>query len=98
MLRKTTVYASFILFLYQASPLVAQDEEAGLVCGPKLSCDAESQYCSVVEGGPNGMATGFTCVDVPDAAEPPSCATLQVPVGCECTDTEDGVIVTTRAP
>jgi hypothetical protein len=98
MLRKTTVHVSFILLLSQASPLVAQDEEPGLVCGPQLSCDAGSQYCSVVEGGPNGMATGFSCIDVPDATTAPSCSTIHVPIGSQCTDTEDGVIVSTRAP
>ena len=99
---KTILFASLSLCLATFLPVSvnAQDEDsdAGLPCGPELTCDSSSQYCSVVVGGPKGMATGHTCVDVPDATAPLTCETIRVPVGSECADTEKGVVVTTHAP
>lgn len=102
MRKKITRFAGLILCLSLALPasVNAQDEDSmtGLTCGPKLTCDASSQYCSVVVGGPKGMATGHTCVDVPNATAPLTCASIRVPVGSECADTPEGVVVTTQAP
>ena len=102
MFKKVIPFASLILCLSISHPVSvdAQDaaSDAGLPCGPKLTCDRSSQYCSVVVGGPKGMATGHTCVDVPDASTPLTCASINVPVGSECSDTPDGVVVTTQAP
>ena len=93
------IFVGLTLLIYHPVSALAQDnEDGGLACGPDLSCDAETQYCSIVKGGPMGMATGFTCVDAPDTPPPPSCATISVPVGSECIDTEDGAVVTTQAP
>lgn len=103
MLMKITVFASLFLSILLSRPALLYAQEAdepatNLTCGPELTCDASSQYCSVVVGGPGGMAVGHTCVDVPGTAEPLTCESIQVPVGSECTDTEDGVVVTTQAP
>ncbi len=100
---KISVFASLVLWLSQSAAVTAQDQQdpdRALPCGPELTCDASAQYCSVVVGGPGGMATGHTCVDVPTAegSVPPTCDTITVPIGSECADTEDGVVVTTRAP
>ena len=95
---KITVFASLLFFLsLPLSPAAQEDEDAALSCGP-MTCDATKQYCAVVVGGPSGMAKGHTCVDIPDATERPTCDTITIPVGSECTDTEDGVVVKTMAP
>ena len=99
MLKKLFKFVGLSLLLYQPISLLAvDDEDRGLVCGPDLTCDAETQYCSVVVGGPMGMATGYTCVDVPDVPPAPSCETIMVPIGSECSDSEAGAVVTTHAP
>ena len=99
MLKKFILFAGLSLVLYQpVSGLAVDDEDGGLVCGPDLTCDAETQYCFVVVGGPMGMATGYTCVDVADVPPAPSCETISVPIGSECSDSEAGAVVTTHAP
>ena len=99
---KIKLFASLILCLSLSLPVSvnAQDEEGdtGFACGPELACNRSTQYCAVVVGGPKGMATGHTCVDVPDAIAPLTCESINVPVGSECADTEEGVVVTTHAP
>ena len=99
MLKKLIMSVGLSLMLYHpASVLAVDDEDGGLACGSDQTCDAQTQYCSVVVGGPMGRATGYTCIDVSDAPLAPSCETINVPIGSECSETEEGVVVTTQAP
>jgi hypothetical protein len=67
-------------------------------CGPNLTCDATTQYCSIVVGGPKGAPRGYSCVDAPDVSSPPTCERISA-VGCECTELNGGgITVTCTAP
>lgn len=74
-------------------------EGEDFACGPDLTCDSATQYCYEIFGGPKGVAPGYKCVDVSGAVSPPTCETIpDIGIGCECTDTADGVKVTCTAP
>jgi hypothetical protein len=68
-------------------------------CGPDLACNPATQYCYVSIGGPTGVPPGYRCVDVPDVAPPLTCETVpNIGIGCECTESDDGITVTCTAP
>jgi hypothetical protein len=71
----------------------------GLACGPELTCDAQTQYCYVMLGGPTGVPPGYRCNDVHNAEFPVTCKTIpDIGIGCECTESDSGVTVTCTAP
>jgi hypothetical protein len=78
-----------------AAPPVAGDS---FDCGPGLTCDAATQYCSVQHGGPAGTPPSYFCVGVSDTYDRPACDNISVGTGCECAPSGQGVTVTCTAP
>lgn len=90
-------YGSPPVISLEASRLLAGG--SGFACGPELICYEDTQYCSVVIGGPEGTAPGYDCLDLPEGAAPGSCEALpNIGIGCECSDDGLGVTVTCTAP
>jgi hypothetical protein len=77
-----------------APPVVADRFD----CGPALSCNAATQYCSVQRGGPAGTPPGYACVSVSDTYDRPACNNISAGIGCECAPSGAGVTVTCTAP
>jgi hypothetical protein len=75
-------------------PVVA----ASFDCGPALTCNAATQYCSVQRGGPAGTPPGHACVSVSGTSARPTCNNISVGIGCECAPSGEGVTVTCTAP
>ncbi len=72
----------------------------GLACGADLVCNAATQYCSVMRGGPVGVPPSYACTALPQNCSPtPTCQCLQVAIGCSCAEPERGrLTVTCNAP
>ena len=68
-------------------------------CGPDITCDRSTQYCSVFSGGPVGVPRNYACAALPDnCLSKPSCACLPERLGCACSETGGGITVTCTAP
>lgn len=71
----------------------------GLACGPAFTCDAETQYCYVMLGGPAGVPPGYRCENVRNLGSPLTCETIPaIDIGCKCAESDSGVTVTCTAP
>lgn len=70
-------------------------------CGPELQCPLDTDYCSVVIGGPAGSEPSYTCAEYPEAcAAEPTCECLEgdgLPGDC-AGDAETGITITLAAP
>ncbi len=71
----------------------------GFACGPDLGCNPATQYCNILIGGPKGVPTSYSCVDVSDVGSRLTCETIpNIGIGCECTEADGEVTVTCTAP
>lgn len=70
-------------------------------CGPELQCPQDTDYCSVVIGGPAGSEPSYSCAEIPEACTAePSCECLDgegLPGDCSG-DAETGITITLAAP
>jgi hypothetical protein len=76
------------------------DGGSSLACGPNLVCNPTTHYCSAFFGGPVGVPPNYVCADLPDdCPSPPTCECIRgIGIGCECTESSDGITVTCTAP
>lgn len=71
----------------------------GFACGPDIGCNPATQYCNILIGGPKGVPSSYSCVDVSDVGSRLTCETIpNIGIGCECTEADGEVTVTCTAP
>jgi hypothetical protein len=78
----------------------APDAGTTFACGPSLTCDASTQYCSVTEGGPCCHPPSYSCQSIPSScANNRTCGCIRAAVGAQgCSESGGGVTVTFEAP